>query len=363
MLLWLFLSPLVLPAQNLLMNSGFEEENICLEYAKNCAPEGWISTSLYADYYFDDEPNAFQGTHFTGLMLAQQEKPTLRNFLRSRLLCGLRKDAQYKLEFYVRSRHPWFDSVGVYFSSVDLLYQADKLSRSQPQVFLNADPNLRQTSEWQKVSYVYTANGNEQFINIGDFKKRGRSFGHAQPDINRSYYFFLDNIRFTPLNPSERMCTDAEKIREEEYEVNVRHQGLNRLIYTYTKQPPVLEPLSKTFVQRVDTLVLPDVLFATASFDLNTAAADSLNALLQKAMALSIDSIVVEGHTDNQGTEAANRQLSWNRAKAVASFLERSLKTTFVTRGWASQRPVADNRSTGGRQKNRRVEIYFYVRE
>jgi flagellar motor protein MotB len=33
------------------------------------------------------------------------------------------------------------------------------------------------------------------------------------------------------------------------------------------------------------------------------------------------------------------------------------------TRGLASEKPVADNRTAGGRQKNRRVEIYIYVRE
>src|SRR5215218_6053919 len=109
--------PLLVFSQNLLMNPGFEEENICLEYEKNCAPEAWISTSLYADYYFDDAPNAFEGSHFTGLILVNKERPQLRNYLRSRLLCGLRKGAQYKLEFYIRSRHKIFDSVGVFFST------------------------------------------------------------------------------------------------------------------------------------------------------------------------------------------------------------------------------------------------------
>ena len=51
-LICFFSSPAV--AQNLLMNEGFEEENICTEFIKNCAPEGWISTSLTSNYYFDD---------------------------------------------------------------------------------------------------------------------------------------------------------------------------------------------------------------------------------------------------------------------------------------------------------------------
>lgn len=73
------------------MNGGFEEENICAEYNQNCAPEGWISTSLFADYYFDDAPNAFEGQHFVGLPLVNNGGLTGRNFLRTRLMCGMRK--------------------------------------------------------------------------------------------------------------------------------------------------------------------------------------------------------------------------------------------------------------------------------
>src|SRR5689334_3166471 len=133
---FLLLFPFCLSAQNLLMNPGFEDENICLEYQKNCAPEGWISTSLYADYYFDDSLHAYKGRHFAGLIIANKERPALRNFLRTRLLCGLRKGAQYMLTFHLRSTHRNFDSVGVYFSAADLLYQKDRLAAARPQLFV-----------------------------------------------------------------------------------------------------------------------------------------------------------------------------------------------------------------------------------
>ena len=199
----LILCPVFLPAQNLLMNGGFEEENICQEFEKNCAPEGWISTSLFADYYFDDAPHAYEGKHFTGLILARKERPTVRNFLRSRLLCGLRKDAEYKLQFYIRSRHQVFDSVGIYFSSNDFLYQKDRLLNARPQLFITKENNLATTEEWQKVELRYTATGEENFINIGDFSPKGHDFKKGIPDLNYSFYFFLDSVSLTPLNGSE----------------------------------------------------------------------------------------------------------------------------------------------------------------
>src|SRR4051794_6242400 len=88
-------------AQDLLMNGGFEDENICTEYIKNCAPEGWISTSLRADYYFDDMKNAFEGQHFVGLVIEDEGPGKMHDYIRSRLLCGLRAGAEYRLEFYI----------------------------------------------------------------------------------------------------------------------------------------------------------------------------------------------------------------------------------------------------------------------
>lgn len=345
------------------MNGDFEEENICTEYDKNCAPEGWISTSLYSDYYFDDDVHAYKGRHFTGLILANKDRPSVQNFLRSRLLCGLRKGSQYKLEFYIRSTHRIFDSVGVYFSATDFLYQKDRIINSKPQLFINGDSSVKLTNEWQQVILTYTANGDENFINIGDFKTKGHEFKKDYPDLNHSFYFFIDKISLIPVNPSEKLCNEAEAVKEDEYSFNVRHTMLDRLIYIYTKNPPAVIPSPKTIVQRIDTLVIPDVLFATNSYALTNTANKLLDSFINGVKPLQIDSVVVEGHTDNQGTVALNQKLSQNRAAAVASYLAPGITSSFFTRGWASEKPVADNRTPVGRQKNRRVEIYVYVRE
>ena len=69
----------------------------------------------------------------------------------------------------------------------------------------------------------------------------------------------------------------------------------------------------------------------------------------------------IVGHTDNTGSDAVNNPLSVDRAAAVRDYL--------VTQGLASSRvqvegrgerePVADNASTDGRARNRRVEIFL----
>lgn len=67
----------------------------------------------------------------------------------------------------------------------------------------------------------------------------------------------------------------------------------------------------------------------------------------------------VEGHTDNQGTAAANQALSEKRAQAVVAWLTAhgASAAQLKAQGFGQSKPVADNSSEEGRAKNRRVEL------
>jgi len=67
----------------------------------------------------------------------------------------------------------------------------------------------------------------------------------------------------------------------------------------------------------------------------------------------------VQGHTDNQGSDAINDPLSQQRAEAVIKALEQLGCDPFNMRavGKGSHEPVADNSTDAGRAKNRRVEF------
>ena len=68
--------------------------------------------------------------------------------------------------------------------------------------------------------------------------------------------------------------------------------------------------------------------------------------------------LVIEGHTDNIGSEQYNQQLSEARAKAVAlSLVEQGVETERLNAvGFGLTRPIADNGTIEGRSRNRRVE-------
>ena len=67
----------------------------------------------------------------------------------------------------------------------------------------------------------------------------------------------------------------------------------------------------------------------------------------------------VQGHTDNQGSDAVNDPLSQQRAEAVVKALEGLGVDGFNLKavGKGSHEPVADNKTDAGRAKNRRVEF------
>ena len=67
----------------------------------------------------------------------------------------------------------------------------------------------------------------------------------------------------------------------------------------------------------------------------------------------------VQGHTDNQGSDAINDPLSQQRAESVVKALEGLGCDPFNMRavGKGSHEPVADNATEAGRAKNRRVEF------
>jgi chemotaxis protein MotB len=76
--------------------------------------------------------------------------------------------------------------------------------------------------------------------------------------------------------------------------------------------------------------------------------------------------IVIAGHTDNvpihrgHGPYTSNLRLSIARAAAVAELLLANAKidpARLSTMGFGEYRPIADNGTAEGRQKNRRVEI------
>jgi outer membrane protein OmpA-like peptidoglycan-associated protein len=102
------------------------------------------------------------------------------------------------------------------------------------------------------------------------------------------------------------------------------------------------------------------ILFASNRYALLNTAMTKLNQVAEALKAQDADKrMVVEGHTDSQGSDRINQPLSLNRANAVRDYLvSRGVDSDKITAvGMGSSQPLVDNRNAENRANNRRVEI------
>jgi outer membrane protein OmpA-like peptidoglycan-associated protein len=354
-------------SQNLLVNGGFEDENICTEFHVNCAPEGWISTADTYNNFFKIPGLAHSGQHCVAIEAGHSKKQFSRTYIRSQLLCRLRRGNKYRIEFFTKSRHDILDSIGIYFTAYDFLFEKQLRYKITPSLYV-ADAVLQpleKDTNWQKISIEYTATGKEVYLTLGNFSKSDIT-GATGIKLENHFFIFLDDVSLTPEDPNEKICESWQTARDEIYAFDPRHRFLDLYVKRYINNPPDPPEIDRTVVQLIDTLILPDILFAVDKSELTKDSFRLLDSLCNNLLRKQIDSLIIEGHTDSTGTVAHNEKLSHDRAMSVANYIRGKLllrQQLITARGLASERPVADNRTVAGRQLNRRVEIFIYIRQ
>lgn len=122
-----------------------------------------------------------------------------------------------------------------------------------------------------------------------------------------------------------------------------------------------LAELQAKQTERGVLVTLGDVLFEFNRAEVKTTAQAELRKLAEYLQAYPGRRILIEGHTDNVGSDAYNQQLSRRRAESVATALEAmgvsAPRVTVV--GYGKSYPVADNATDTNRALNRRVEVYL----
>lgn len=75
--------------------------------------------------------------------------------------------------------------------------------------------------------------------------------------------------------------------------------------------------------------------------------------------------ILIEGHTDSDGSNEYNMDLSLRRANSVGAYLtnQKVIATRLHMMGYGEDQPVASNDTPAGKKLNRRVEIAIYAND
>lgn len=104
---------------------------------------------------------------------------------------------------------------------------------------------------------------------------------------------------------------------------------------------------------------LNNLFFDTGKSDLKSTSFAELNRLVKSLKRYPAMTIEVGGHTDSQGNSGKNMVLSKARASAVLNYLRSKgiPDNRLQAKGYGQTKPIANNTSTVGRARNRRVEF------
>ncbi|HAP68191.1 MAG TPA: hypothetical protein DCR04_00465 [Flavobacteriales bacterium] len=152
---------------------------------------------------------------------------------------------------------------------------------------------------------------------------------------------------------------------DHEYALNVSKD--NYLFYSEHFSLPKQQDITKPYRMDVELqpikfgekVVLKNIFFETASFELlpeSTVELDKLVAFMNNNSTIHIE---IGGHTDNVGKPESNQLLSENRSKSVRQYLiDHAISEGRIQfKGYGEEQPVDTNETPEGRAKNRRTEF------
>ncbi len=174
-------------------------------------------------------------------------------------------------------------------------------------------------------------------------------------EVNYTASARFDNLFFESSAPSENTINDmiakAEKEKTEGYTTATAvTEG------KYTVKPGVSSPVIAS-----SPIAFQNILFEYDRSGLSNDASEELKKIIKYLKENKAQVITVSGHTDDAGTEEYNLNLSKKRTMAVVSYLtSKGIQKKRITyNSYGETKPLADNSTTEGKVKNRRVEIFI----
>lgn len=123
---------------------------------------------------------------------------------------------------------------------------------------------------------------------------------------------------------------------------------------------PADDPAARSCVATVQSRLDTDgIAFAPGAAEIDAASQPVIAAMAEALRACPDVAIEIGGHTDSQGSENGNTRLSQSRAEAVLAALRTNglALPNATARGYGESQPIADNATSDGRARNRRIAV------
>lgn len=350
---FLFLSCSI-SSQNLVLNPSFETHNECPwrigMFASSVSD--WSIPNMASTDFFNScsdkvglkNYNGYQkpksGNSYSGIYVYTDKN--YREYVQGKLSETLIKGETYKMVFYLSLA----DKSSYAIKDIQVLITKERLkpcyksnncekaikpskaTKEKFQKYSNSEEIYFSDKEtWMKYSFEFIAEGYENYFSIGNFYRNSRTKKQQVVSTSTLFfsYYYIDDVSIEPL--------EKEEVKDL-VEVSEAPELKTNEVYTFK-----------------------NVLFDFDKAELLEVSIEELNQLYNYLDENSNLEIEIYGHTDSVGLNTRNKELSEQRAKAVADYL--ISKGLYASRirffGFGSTQPISDNETEEGRQKNRRV--------
>ena len=136
--------------------------------------------------------------------------------------------------------------------------------------------------------------------------------------------------------------------------------------YQEALDPLAALPTPEECVEKINAALADrKITFAPGSTDIDVDALETIDKVAELLKTCQTVKMEIGGHTDSQGRESMNLQLSQARADAVlnAIMARRVLTANLSAKGYGEAEPIADNGTEDGRERNRRIEFRLILPE
>ena len=241
-------------------------------------------------------------------------------------------------------------------------------------------PKVAKIREVKKLN-IYSASKNLlQNFNEEDVKSKALEYDNIQgnrkeslTDPNSAYEFSREgnDVRINTAN--NLTIKKIEELKENTVSTNGIPENGAHANKSSAVEKPIVKQLQKAHKKKVDKNIKSInngkllsfkeqkllIHFKANLANLDSSSFEILNMVVEIFYNNPNSKIIIEGHADSHGGYAFNKRLSQFRANMIKSYLiGKGIDYSRITAiGFGSDRPIADNLTWEGRQKNRRVEI------
>lgn len=331
-------------AQNLISNGGFEQLDDCPQTLGEFYPTGWFAThgdrttpdvfSTCAEEEDYCNPRSYiinvvpyEGENYVGLV-GYNPHDHYREYISAKMLEPLEKDEVY--QFSITLSQPkmalyYINELGVVFTEDSA--KPEDLAKAlivPADIRIDGDDFLDFSDVWSTIKINYKAEGGEQYLHLGCFLS----------DEELLYRKYQDRLAFS----KKTGYRDAYYIIDD---------------LSLIKKKPIPKPAK--------TLVFENINFDTGDFSSSEEEFKQFDDLIAYLKEHPEMQVVIEGHTDDVGSNEDNKILSEERALFVKSFFHyKEVTNEIKSVGFGEEKPMVSNDSKENRARNRRVVIHLF---